>query len=388
MIFILLILLAMPVLVTAYFVVEVAAGLPRMGRRAMVPSLPDHVVLVMPAHDEAAIICGTIAALLPTLEGWAKLLVVADNCTDATAEIARATGATVIKRASTTERGKGFALAFAQQHLRCDPPAVVIILDADCGTDRNSLQCLAGSANALGRPCQTVNLIRPDRSASPLVQLSSFAFMLKNLVRQRGLQRLARRVHLTGTGMALPWSLFDQAPLASASIVEDIELGLRMERLGHPPQLVSDATVWSDPSSASGTLVQRTRWEGGYLSMATVQAPRALARAIRRGDGRALAAALDLAVPPLTLLALINAAALLIAIALTLIGSAPWWPVILHVAVTLAALAAILVAWAREGRAFISAGALLRMPLYILWKIPLYLGLVRRGPGEWLRTGR
>uniref|UniRef100_UPI00286C81C4 glycosyltransferase family 2 protein n=1 Tax=Sphingomonas sp. TaxID=28214 RepID=UPI00286C81C4 len=330
MIVILLMLLAIPFLVTAYFVVEVAAGLPRMPRRDLAPALPGRVALVMPAHDEAAIIGDIIATLRPSLEGWASLLVVADNCVDPTADIARAAGASVIERSSATERGKGFALAFAQQYLRSDPPDVVIILDADCGTDRTSLQLLAGSASALGRPCQTVNLIRPDRSASPLVQLSSFAFMLKNLVRQRGLQRLARRVHLTGTGMALPWSLFDQAPLASANIVEDVELGLRMERLGYPPQLVSDATVWSDPSSASGTLIQRTRWEGGFLAMATVQAPHAIARAIGRGDRRALAAALDLAVPPLTLLALIDAAVLLVAVALTLISGAPWWPVALH----------------------------------------------------------
>ena len=388
MIVILFILLAIPLLVTAYFVVEVAVGLPRLPRRDLAPPLPGRVTIVMPAHDEAAIIGDIIALLMPALDGWASLLVVADNCVDATAEIARAAGASVIERSSTMDRGKGFALAFAQQHLRSDPPDVVIILDADCGSDRPSLQRLAGSANALGRPCQTVNLIRPDRNASPLVQLSSFAFMLKNLVRQRGLQRLARRVHLTGTGMALPWSLFDEAPLATASIVEDVELGLKMERLGYPPQLVSDATVWSDPSSASGTLVQRTRWEGGYLSMATKQAPRAFARAIGQANGRALAAALDLAVPPLTLLVLIDAAVLMIAVALTLIASAPWWPVVLHVGVSLAALAVILLAWLREGRAFIGAGALLKTPLYILWKIPLYLGVARRGPGEWLRTGR
>ena len=49
-----------------------------------------------------------------------------------------------------------------------------------------------------------------------MVQLSSFAFLVKNLVRQRGLQRIAGKVHLTGTGMALPWRLFDQADLARA----------------------------------------------------------------------------------------------------------------------------------------------------------------------------
>ena len=53
-----------------------------------------------------------------------------------------------------------------------------------------------------------------------------------------------------------------------------------------------------------------------------------------------------------------------------------------------AAMACILVAWLREGRAFISAGALARIPLYMLWKIPLYFGLLQGKPREWLRSGR
>src|SRR4029078_13711834 len=87
-------------------------------------------------------------------------------------------------------------------------PDVLIVLDADFTIDRASLEELVRSTMESGRPAQAINLLRPDRSASPLVQLSTFAFMLKNLVRQRGLQRLAGRVHLTGTGMAMPFDMF------------------------------------------------------------------------------------------------------------------------------------------------------------------------------------
>jgi len=53
------------------------------------------------------------------------------------------------------------------------------------------------------------------------------------------------------------------------------------------------------------------------------------------------------------------------------------------------AMFAVLVAWAREAREFISLGVLARLPLYVIWKLPMYLGLARRGtPKEWLRTGR
>ena len=381
-------LVALPLAVTAFFVVEVAAGLPRMGGSSPDDAAPGRVVLVMPAHDEATIIARTLAPLLPALDGWAELLIVADNCHDDTAVLARAAGATVIERASATDRGKGFALAFAQSHLRQDPPAAVIVLDADCASDRASLMRLAGAALRLGRPCQAVNLIRPNRAGSPMVQLSTFAFMIKNLIRQRGLQRLAGRVHLTGTGMAMPWSLFDGAPLASANVVEDIELGLRLERAGFPPQLISGASVWSDPSDGAGTLVQRTRWEGGFIALATVQAPRQLAAAIARADLRGLAGALDLCIPPLTLLALIDVAAIAVGAAVTALLHLAWWPVALLIMATAAALLLVSLAWLREGRAFITFATLLRVPLYMLWKIPLYLGLARGSPREWLRPGR
>jgi len=68
---------------------------------------------------------------------------------------------------------------------------VVIVLDADCRIDAKSLRALIACVAETGTPCQAVNLLAPDLGAGPLVQISSFAFMIKNLVRQRALQRLA-----------------------------------------------------------------------------------------------------------------------------------------------------------------------------------------------------
>jgi hypothetical protein len=52
-------------------------------------------------------------------------------------------------------------------------------------------------------------------------------------------------------------------------------------------------------------------------------------------------------------------------------------------------LLALVLAWVREGRRFASVSSLLRLPLYLLWKLPVYVGFARRGaPREWLRSGR
>lgn len=374
-------------ILTAFFAAEVIAGLKRAtsgrNRRA-----PVSAVVVIPAHDEAAVIGDSVRALNAALSDGIGILVVADNCTDDTAEIARAAGVEVLERKDVNAHGKGFALAFAAEHLAADPPGVFVVLDADCRIDSTSLRALVDAA-ASGNPSQAINLLRPDKKSPPLVQISTFAFMLKNLVRQRGLQRLAGRVHLTGTGMAMPFALFRASNRVRSSIVEDLALGLELAESGHPPKLVTDATVWSGESTERGTLTQRRRWEGGFLATALRTGPKEIGRGLARGSVRAVFAGLDLMVPPLALFAFLNALALVAATALTLAFGLQWWPVAVQSALLGLSVLAVFLAWLREGREFISLGVLARVPLYVLWKIPMYFGLARRGaPSEWLRTGR
>jgi len=382
------ILLAPFAVLTAFFLVEVAAGLRRKVRAGAETSSAS-AVIVVPAHDEATVIGQTLQSLTEALGPNMRILVVADNCADSTAATARSAGAEVIERHDLERRGKGFALAFAADHLRPDPPDIFVVMDADCSTDGASLRVLVDAAHSSAGPVQSVNLLRPDRSASPLVQLSNFAFVLKNLVRQRGLQKLAGRVHLTGTGMAMPFGLFHVSGDTRSSIVEDLALGLELADAGHPPMLVGNAFVWSGSASEQGTLVQRRRWEGGFLSTALRQGPGEAWHGLLRGKPRAVLAGLDLMIPPLALFALLNVAALIVAAALVLAFGGAWWPVVAQLILLMLAMFAVLVAWAREAREFISLGVLARLPLYVIWKLPMYLGLARRGtPKEWLRTGR
>jgi cellulose synthase/poly-beta-1,6-N-acetylglucosamine synthase-like glycosyltransferase len=379
------VILAPVVLVTAVFAVELLFGLAPLKPPAA--SGPTRAIIIIPAHDEEAVIALT-ASELKREAGDFAVLVVADNCTDGTADAARSAGAEVVVREDPDRRGKGFALAAARDHLRGDPPDVVIVVDADCRIDASSLRALAQAAGGTKRACQAINLLAPDLSAPAMVQISTFAFVIKNLIRQRGLQRVARRAHLTGTGMALPWTIFAVADLGGANIVEDLALGLELAERASPPLLIEEATVWSPSASAAGTLVQRRRWEGGYIATSLKAAPRAIGRSLARADLRGLFAALDLCVPPLALLFVLNGLAFLLALAAFAFGGA-LWPLLIQVGTGLIAFGLLVLAWGREGRRFASGSTLLRLPFYVLWKVPMYVGLVRRGvPKEWLRTGR
>lgn len=381
------IILAPLIILAVFFAIEILAGLGRTKSKAHASNA--WAVIIVPAHDEEAVIGESLKSLKDALSDRMRILVVADNCEDSTADRARDEGVEVIKRTDLQRRGKGYALAYAAEYLRADPPDILVVMDADCRTDATSLAALVGDASESGRPSQAINLLRPDRKASALLQLSTFGFMLKNLVRQRGLQRLANRVHLTGTGMAIPYAIFGTSDRVHSSIVEDLALGLELAEIGRAPRLVTNSYVWSDPSTELGTLAQRRRWEGGFLATAFRQAPREVRRGILSGDASSILSGLDLMIPPLALFAILNVAALAISSALTGIFGLGWWPVLTLLASLSFAFLAILLAWLREGREFISLGALARLPLYVIWKIPMYLGLARRGaPSEWLRTGR
>ncbi len=118
-------------------------------RRA--PVEPVSTVVLIPAHNEEAGLDRALRGILATLGPRDEVLVVADNCTDRTAEIARGLGARVVERHDTTRRGKGFALAFGVNALRGSPEAMVI-LDADCRVNEQTVQLLAAEALRSGAP--------------------------------------------------------------------------------------------------------------------------------------------------------------------------------------------------------------------------------------------
>jgi cellulose synthase/poly-beta-1,6-N-acetylglucosamine synthase-like glycosyltransferase len=383
----------------AVFCIEVLLSLlPR--RNSSLRTLPPDakVAVLIPAHDEEAVIGATLALLVPTLPASGRVVVVADNCRDRTIEIARSFGAEVIERRDSVKRGKGFALDFGIRYLAgkangghilsYETPDVVVFLDADCRVMIDTVQLLAAAAMETGRPVQGLNLCDPDPRGSVLQLISGLAFRFKNLVRTLGLFRAAGICHLTGTGMALPWSLAQAAKLADGNVVEDMQLGINLALAGQPGIFLPEARVDSPlPQQRNAARTQRTRWEHGHLKTLLTQVPRlaSLAMKHRRLDLAWLA--LDLAVPPLALLviglalftsaaatvAFLGASAIPLAICTTAFGS-----------LALATLAG----WAIHCRRQVPLLALVAAPLYIAAKLPIYIAFLLKRQVQWVRTQR
>ena len=373
---------ALPLLV---FTAEVWAGLRPIGRAAASGVRPTSAVLV-PAHDEATGIAATVGSV--RADGAAlDVLVVADNCSDDTAAVARAAGARVVERHDPVRRGKGYALAFGRDALAADPPDCVVVLDADCTMSGAEVAGLAAQAVEAGRAVQARNLQRPRLGARGTSAISDFAFVVKNLVRQQGAMRCGGVAVLTGTGMAIPWAAMADAPLATSALAEDLALGIWLTRQGRPPLYAPIATVWSDAASGADLLTQRRRWEHGFLAAARRNALPLLVDGIARRSRSTTWLALHLLVPPLALLVAAAGVALMLTVALAVAG-ASWWPSAVLALLGAGAAGGVVAAWSRYGRDQIGLGAVLAIPRYIAAKLPGYRLLARRGQAEWKRTRR
>jgi cellulose synthase/poly-beta-1,6-N-acetylglucosamine synthase-like glycosyltransferase len=372
---------------TVLVVELVAALLPRRNRVTDAAAPRPRCAVLIPAHDEEQGLGRTLDALRPQLRPGDRLLVVADNCTDRTAEVARAGGAEVVERHDPQRRGKGFALDCGVRHLAADAPEVVVIMDADCRAEDGTLTRLACEAARTGRPVQAEYVLEAPAAAGWRGQVSAFAFLVKNVVRPLGLARLGLPCLLTGTGMAFPWSVLRHAQLASGNLVEDMQLGLDLAVAGRPPLLCPGARVVSDlPAGRPAAAAQRTRWEHGHLRTLLTQVPRLLGLAVVRRRPDLLGLALELSVPPLSVLLLlwgILAGALLGVAA----AGGPAAPAAVLAFGGAAGVLAVLAAWRSFGRN-LSIVLLLAAPLYALAKLPIYLRFLFRRQRAWLRTQR
>ncbi|MEM7761229.1 MAG: glycosyltransferase family 2 protein, partial [Cyanobacteria bacterium P01_A01_bin.40] len=117
------------------------------------------IAVIVPAHNEADGIQNLLTNLASQITEGDRVIVIADNCTDRTAEIAQEYGVEVIERKNRQLRGKGFALDHGMKFLELNPPDVVIIIDADCIVRKGSIHKLSRMAFSTGNPVQALYLI-------------------------------------------------------------------------------------------------------------------------------------------------------------------------------------------------------------------------------------
>lgn len=373
---------------TVLFVQCAAAAISRASWTATPTAKRPTIAVLVPAHNESTVIATTLRSICAQLLPGDRLLVIADNCTDDTAAIARSHGAQVHVRHNLEQRGKGFALSEGLRILADSPTETVAIIDADCSLADGCLDLLARTAHETQRPVQGCYLMPSPADPRPADIVSSLAVLVKNKVRPIGMSRLGLPCLLTGSGAAFPWGLLTPESFAGSHIVEDMQLSVDLTLAGYSPKFCAEAVVSAPlPDRAAAFISQRTRWEHGHLQTILTQCPRLLLGFLRTGHIGCLGMALDLCVPPLSLLVMACAAVELLAVGLG-IATGSWTAA----GVTSLAVGLIVVAmgmaWVRDGRRHFPVRFLLSIPGYILGKIPLYAGFLYRRQTAWVRTRR
>jgi len=380
-------LVAIPV---AVFCLEIVAGV----LRPQVPARPHsdprrRIAVLVPAHNESTTLVPTLEDINAQLTAGDRLLVVADNCTDDTAAVARTSGVDVVERHDSERIGKGYALDFGLQYLSKDPPDVVVMVDADCRLAEGTIAGLASACSMTTRPVQALYLMTAPEGSQINHQVAEFAWRVKNWVRPLGLAALNLPCQLMGTGMAFPWHLIRAADLATGSIVEDLKLGLDLAAAGHAPLFCPSARVTSQFAAfARGADTQRRRWEQGHIITILKMAPRLLYVAVSRGNLGLLALTLDLIVPPLSLLVVLLVLMFVISGVAAALGLAST-ALVISAACLVGFAITVVLAWSKYGRDVLPPRAVLSIPYYILRKLGLYRQILfGRMTALWIRTDR
>lgn len=255
------------------------AALLRRRDRGPIPCPPDSIpprfLVVIPAHDEETLIASTVRGCraLEYDPSRFSIHVIADNCSDRTAEHARDAGATVFERHDPTRRSKGHALeTFFATIPEARPETgnydAVVIVDADTRVAPDALNVFADSLSR-GHDWVQAYYTVSNADASWRTRLMTYSFSLINGVWMVGLDRLGLGVGLKGNGMCFSKRGLARFPWRAYGLVEDMEFALMLRVAGERVHFRPDAIVYGEMVSRGGAAAtsQRIRWEAGRKSL-------------------------------------------------------------------------------------------------------------------------
>ena len=230
----------------------------------------DHKFMaIIPAHNEEAVIGNLVESLKAQDYPQDKydIYVIADNCTDDTAKVAKEAGAIVMKRFDDVNKTKGFALNwFLKQKIEenADYDAFCVF-DADNIVDKNFLK------NMNKKLCQGEEVVQGYRDIKNPTDswiASGYAIFYWMMHRFYHLARynLGLSPLLNGTGFMVKFDLVKPNGWQTITLTEDIEFSLMNIAEGRKLGWATDAIVYDEqPITFMQSWSQRSRWTVGHL---------------------------------------------------------------------------------------------------------------------------
>ena len=224
---------------------------------------------IIAARNEEAVIANLIESI--KLQNYPRelfdIIVVADNCTDKTAEVAEKAGAIVYKRFNKSEVGKGFVLKFVFEKIleERDIYDAFCIFDADNVVDRDFFNQMN---SAIGAGFEVAQGYRDMKNASDSWVSGGHAlfYWMENRFFNSARSFLGLSATINGTGFMITSSLVREIGYNTTTCTEDIEYSLQCVLAGRRVGWVPDAKVYDEqPTTLSQSMRQRLRWTNGLI---------------------------------------------------------------------------------------------------------------------------
>jgi len=236
------------------------------------PDLPPRkrLAVVIPAHNEAKV----LGALLRDLENQSyprelfDIYVVADNCKDGTADVARQTTNTTVIVRTGEDRGKGRALRLAISTILDSPQPydAFVFFDADNRVSRNFLQRM-NTELCNGHPFIQGYLGTKNPTDNWVTRVIYESYCMTNRLWQLGKRRAGLPSQCGGTGFCVETDVLRDLGWPMTSITEDLEMVCLLAQKGIFPVWCHDAVVYDEkPTSVRVALRQRVRWMRGHFT--------------------------------------------------------------------------------------------------------------------------
>lgn len=239
-------------------------------RKKMHPPLPK-VSILIPAHNEAVVIHNTLQAMihLDYPKDCLEVIVINDNSSDATGEIARhiAKKHSFIKVVDTVApyagKGKSSALNFGYQHAN---GKYIVVYDADNTPERKAVYHLVmglendEQAGAVVGKFRVINAKKSLLTRFINIETITFQWMA-----QAGRWFWFNMTTIPGTNFAIRRSIIDELGGWDVdALAEDTELTIRVYNLGYHIRFFPAAITWEqEPETWKVWWRQRTRWARG-----------------------------------------------------------------------------------------------------------------------------
>ena len=353
--------------------------------------------VVVPAYNEDKMIAKTLYSLFSLVypKNFYDVFVIADNCSDDTADIARSIGAKVLERHNKEQRGKGYALAWGFERILTDDTSyeAVVVIDSDSLVTGNLLEVMNAYLHEGARVIQSNYLVQPKPKAWNS-EMSRIGFLLYNYVRPMGRKVLGLSTGLRGNGMCFSREVLQAHPWKAWSLIEDVEYSLKLNLKGVFVEFAPLACVWTEmPDNPKSAESQRERWELGRFEIIKKYAGPLFKAAWQQKSLKHLDILIDLVTPPLVNMMVIVTVIILTHTFLMVQILGEEWMIyeygLLWVLTGFLAFFHFIAGLYSANADKLLFKSIHYIPRYIFWKMKIYFKILFKGKEkEWIRTSR